>query len=175
MIDKRPCFIDKNHSMDKASDMKMYLLQTFRFNSVSNKKLLNKIDLLPQKQEAVKLFSHLINSQYKWMARIQQDPDAPQMSWWDPVYPFEKLEQEWEKSLLLWTEYIQMKTEDELRTDVEFTGFDGARWAVTPLDIALQLNYHSIHHRAQIQTIIRQQGLEPDFVDYIGTRYRRIG
>jgi len=42
-------------------------------------------------------------------------------------------------------------------------------------DIALQLNYHSIHHRAQIQTIIRQQGMEPDFVDYIGTKYKRLG
>jgi len=41
-------------------------------------------------------------------------------------------------------------------------------------DIALQLNYHSIHHRAQIQTIIRSQGLEPEFVDYIATKYRRL-
>ncbi len=31
--------------------------------------------------------------------------------------------------------------------------------------IALQLNYHSIHHRAKIQTMIRDQSLEPDFVD----------
>ena len=41
-------------------------------------------------------------------------------------------------------------------------------------DIALQLNYHSIHHRAQIQSIIRKQGIEPDFVDYIGTVYRKL-
>jgi len=85
------------------------------------------------------------------------------------------LETEWNKSLQLWLQYINGLTEEELKREVEFTGFDGARWAATPWDIALQLNYHSIHHRAQIQTIIRQQGLEPDFVDYIGTRYRRIG
>lgn len=41
-------------------------------------------------------------------------------------------------------------------------------------DGALQLNYHSIHHQAQIQTLLPSQGIEPDFVDYIGTRYRRI-
>jgi uncharacterized damage-inducible protein DinB len=42
------------------------------------------------------------------------------------------------------------------------------------IDIALQLNYHAIHHRAQIQVLIRQQGLEPDFIDYIGTKYHKL-
>jgi len=50
----------------------------------------------------------------------------------------------------------------------------GTMFAATIKDIALQLNYHSIHHRAQMQTIIRSQGLEPEFVDYIGTKYRRV-
>jgi len=64
--------------------------------------------------------------------------------------------------------------EEELSTEVTFTGFDGGLYAATPKDIALQLNYHSIHHRAQMQTIIRKQGVEPDFVDYIGTKYRKL-
>jgi len=58
--------------------------------------------------------------------------------------------------------------------EVEFTGYDGGRWAARLIDIALQLNYHSIHHRAQMQVLIRQQGLEPDFIDYIGTKYRKL-
>jgi uncharacterized damage-inducible protein DinB len=154
--------------------MKEYLLETFRYNDVTNRKLLLKIAQLPEKEEAIRFFSHLVNSQYKWMARIMQDPKAPQLSWWDPVYKEEDLEIEWEKSLQPWLHYIQTKTDDELDTEVIFTGFDGGKWAATPKDIALQLNYHSIHHRAQIQTLLRKQGIEPDFVDYIGTKYRRI-
>jgi uncharacterized damage-inducible protein DinB len=154
--------------------IKEYLLDTFGYNDSTNKKLIDKINLLSSKEESVKLFSHLINSQYKWMARIVHDPKAPEMSWWDPVYKIENLQNQWSKSLQLWLDFIYSKTEEELSTEVEFVGFDGGQWAATPLDIALQLNYHSIHHRAQIQTIIRQQGLEPDFVDYIGTRYRKI-
>jgi uncharacterized damage-inducible protein DinB len=154
--------------------IKEYLLDTFGYNDSTNKKLIDKINLLSSKEESVKLFSHLINSQYKWMARIVHDPKAPEMSWWDPVYKIENLQNQWSKSLQLWLDFIYSKTEEELSTEVEFAGFDGGQWAATPLDIALQLNYHSIHHRAQIQTIIRQQGLEPDFVDYIGTRYRKI-
>ncbi|MDB5276108.1 MAG: hypothetical protein JWR61_1063 [Ferruginibacter sp.] len=155
--------------------MKEYLLDTFSYNDVTNKKLLAKIMELTDKDESIKLFSHLINSQYKWMARIMQDAKAPAMSWWEPVYNITELEEQWSKSLQLWVDYIAEKTETALATEVEFVGFDGGRWAATPLDIALQLNYHSIHHRAQIQTFIRQQGLEPDFVDYIGTKYRKIG
>jgi len=151
-----------------------YLIETFNYNDQTNKKLLGKIKMLNDQTEAIKLFSHLINSQYKWMARIKQDPIAPQLSWWEPVFHFDELEVEWTKSLTPWLEYIAKKREEELSTEVSFIGFDKAWWAATPKDIALQLNYHSIHHRAQIQTIIRQQGFEPDFVDYIGTRYRKL-
>lgn len=155
--------------------LKEYLIDTFKYNHQTNIKLLDKIKMLPDKEQSIKFFSHLINSQYKWMARIKQDPAAPQMSWWEPVYPLEMLAVEWKKSLDLWLDYISYLPEDQLTREIIFTGFDGAKWAATPQDIALQLNYHSIHHRAQIQSIIRSQGIEPDFVDYIGTRYRRIG
>jgi uncharacterized damage-inducible protein DinB len=155
--------------------LKDYLVEAFGFNDITNKKLLLKIKLLDDEDESVRFFSHIINCQNKWLARIMQDPDAYQMSWWDPVYGIYQLEDEWNKSLKQWLNYIDATSEEQLLSEVEFTGFDGARWAATPKDIILQLNYHSVHHRAQIQTIIRHQGVEPDFVDYIGTKYRRIG
>ena len=155
-------------------ELKNYLVDTFNFNDTANKKLLGKIRVLENKAECIKFFSHLINCQYKWMARILQDPKAQEMSWWDPVYDIEKLELEWTKSLAPWIKYILTNTDEQLSTEVTFTGFDNGLWAATPKDIALQLNYHSIHHRAQIQTLIRQQGVEPDFLDYIGTKYRKL-
>jgi uncharacterized damage-inducible protein DinB len=155
--------------------MKDYLIDTFKFNDGANKKLLAKIKLMNNQADAIKYFSHLINCQYKWMARIIEDPGYEKMSWWEPVYDFNKLEEEWTKSLDIWINYISERTDEELSKEVTFVGYDNSLWAATPRDIALQLNYHSIHHRAQIQTLIRQQGLEPDFVDYIGTKYRRFG
>lgn len=155
--------------------MKEYLIDTFRFNDRANREILRKITEIPEPDECVRFFSHLINSQRKWMARILQDPNAPGMSWWDPYYSIENLLNEWEDSLQAWIRMIEEKTEEEILAEVEFSGFDGARWSAKFKDIALQLNYHSIHHRAQIQALIRSQGLQPDFVDYIGTVYRRIG
>ena len=110
----------------------------------------------------------------KWLARINQYPNAPKMSWWDPVYQLDELEEKWKQSVSLWIALLEGKTEEEIADQVRFIGFDGGQWEAKLSDIALQLNYHSIHHRAQMQTIIRQQGFEPDFLDYIGTVYRKI-
>lgn len=161
-------------AQDLAFSMKDYLLDTFRFNGESNRRLLEKIGQLPEKAAAVRFFSHLIRSQDKWLARIQQDPAAPQMSWWEPEFPLEMLETAWNKSLQDWLDFLTAKEESELFDPVVFTGYDGGRWIASIKDIALQLNYHSIHHRAQIQTLVRQQGLEPDFIDYIGTVYQKL-
>jgi len=154
--------------------MKDYLLATFAFNDESNKNMLKKIAELPSQDGCIRYFSHLINSQNKWMARILRHKNAPKMSWWDPVYRLEELESKWNESLQMWIDYLKDKTEEEIFNEVEFTGYDGGNWEAKIVDIALQLNYHSIHHRAQIQMLIREQGIEPDFIDYIGTKYRKI-
>ena len=155
-------------------EMKQYLVETFLYNDHANKMLLEKIRLLPDKTEAIRYFSHLINSQDKWLKRIEVYPEDPKMDWWEPVYELEQLEERWNKSLKAWIDFIESKAEQELFEEVRFKGFDGAHWSAVLKDIALQLNYHSIHHRAQVQTIIRQQGLQPDFIDYIGTKYKRL-
>lgn len=155
-------------------DLNQYLVDTFGYNDRANRQVLEKIKILPDKTEAIRLFSHLINSQFKWMARIRQDPKAQTMDWWNPVYKLDDLEGQWRDSLKIWLDYLVANTDNGLTSEVTFAGFDSTPYAATPWDIALQLNYHSIHHRAQIQTLIRQQGLTPDFIDYIGTKYRKL-
>ena len=155
-------------------EMKQYLIDTFRYNDYANKRVLEKVKELPDKTECIRFFSHLANSQYKWMARITHDPKAPQMSWWEPVYKLNDIVKEWTASLTTWIKYLESKSENELFEEIRFIGMDGGQWAAILKDIALQLNYHSIHHRAQIQTIIRKQGFEPEFVDYISTVFKKL-
>ena len=110
----------------------------------------------------------------KWMARIESWPGYAELDWFLPTYELDELAPKWDECLERWLTVIDARSDAELEQEVEFVGFDGTMFAATIEDIALQLNYHSIHHRAQIQTIIRSQGLEPEFVDYIATKYHRV-
>ena len=154
--------------------VKQYLIETFQYNDYANKLALAKIKELPEKDECIKFFSHLINSMNKWLGRIRSSPGYKELDWWLPVYTLDELQPKWDECLKAWLEFIESKTEGELFDEAEFYGFDGGDWVAVIKDIALQLNYHSIHHRAQIQYLIRQQGIKPDFVDYIGTKYRKL-
>jgi uncharacterized damage-inducible protein DinB len=155
-------------------EWKQYLITTFQYNDYANRKALAVMKQMTGNEECVKLFSHMINSQKKWMARILQYPNDPQMNWWKPFYSVENLEQEWAGSLQEWLDFIASKSEEELQAQTKFIGVDGGHWSTELKDIALQLNYHSIHHRAQMQLLMRKAGLEPDFVDYIGTAYKKL-
>jgi uncharacterized damage-inducible protein DinB len=110
----------------------------------------------------------------KWIARINQYPQTPNLDWWTPAYALDDIAGNWDKCLQMWIDLLQSKTEDELFDEVKVAGDNGTHYAVKLKDIALQLNYHSIHHRANIQSLVRAQGFEPDFVDYIGTAYRKL-
>jgi uncharacterized damage-inducible protein DinB len=155
-------------------EMKQYLIDTFNFNDYANRKILCKIKELPDKEGCIKYFSHLINSQNKWLDRILKFPGESKLDWWVPVYDLNIIENEWSISLKAWINFLEKKKEDEIFIQTKFIGYDGGTWTAEIKDIALQLNYHSFHHRAQIQTLIRQQGLEPDFIDYIGIKYKKI-
>ena len=72
--------------------MRDYLIDSFFFKDSANKKMLKKIIGLSDREGCIRFFSHIINSQNKWMARILRHKNAPGMSWWDPVYRLNELE-----------------------------------------------------------------------------------
>ena len=154
--------------------MKDYLLDTFRYNDWANRQVLDKILNLAETQEAARLFSHLINSQDKWMARIEENPDEAQLSWFEPTYPLDALASEWQRSLSRWLNFLEQLPEAELEREVAYTAADGKHYRSRLHEVALQLNYHSIHHRAQISLLIRKQGIEPPFIDYIGVTRQEL-
>ena len=165
-----PCLYEINGRNNM--EMKQFLIDMFKYNDWANRKILEKINELPDKTQAIELFSHLINSMRKWPARFDAYPQASANDWWKPVYPLEKLEEEWDKCLKLWLDLLEGKTEEEMFAEMKMVGDDGRHRVAQLKDIALQLNFHSIHHRANIQSIIRAQGLQPDFLDYIGHHIR---
>jgi uncharacterized damage-inducible protein DinB len=154
--------------------MKQHLIDTFKYNDWANKKLLEAILQLPDKQEPIRLFSHLITAQDKWFNRITKEVDDAHLNWFGTVFAEEELSQQWQRSVGNWINYIEKNTEDEFQKHIQFSRPDGKAYQVTIKDVMLQLNYHSMHHRAQINTLIRQQGIKPPLTDYIFTAIKEV-
>jgi uncharacterized damage-inducible protein DinB len=155
-------------------EMKSHLLDLFQFQDVANRKLFARLGDLPLPEEALRLMSHLVYSQDKWLARLRHEPTANQREWFGPTIALADLPQAWERSLHAWVAYLEGLTEAEVLAEVSYEGPNGRRWAAKLCDIALQLNFHGVHHRAQVQTLCRQQGLQPEFIDYIGGKFREL-
>lgn len=155
--------------------MKQYLQDFFNYNSKANKQLLEAIYQLPQKDESVKLFSHLILAQDKWFNRITNEKDDSSNHWMLPVVPLNELAFRWDQSINRWLSLIEQKSDTELQDDVVFKrASDGKVMGIKLIDLILQLNYHIIHHRAQINTLISKQGITPPQTDYIFTKLREL-
>jgi uncharacterized damage-inducible protein DinB len=160
----------QQQQQQQMNSMKAYLIDTFRYNDWANRRLLDGIKHLTDQEESIKLFSHLISAQNKWMNRISKQLEDKSLSWFGESLPLALLEDEWDRSINEWIGYMEKLSDEELDFEVEFTRItDGQKMGVKLKDIALQLNYHSIHHRAQINKLMSQQGQAVPATDYIFT------
>lgn len=155
--------------------MRQFLTEMFGFNKEANIKMVSPVASLPSPEEGIKHLSHLANCQYKWLDRIQLFPEESKLDWWIPEYTAHQLPEHFEKSTQKWIAYLSEKSEDELEAVKKYVGYDGSVWESKLKDIALQLIFHSFHHRAQIQMMIRAQGQKPAFIDYIGKKQKKTG
>ena len=155
--------------------MKNFLIEMFGMNQEANLKMVSAIKKIPSQEEPLKLLSHLANCQYKWLDRINVFPEDSKLDWWEPVFAIEELPEHIVQSTQQWVIYLSGLDEDELEAIKNYVGYDGTTWEAKLKDIVLQLIFHSFHHRAQIQMMIRAQGYRPGFIDYIGTRQKKTG
>jgi len=149
------------------------LIEMFELNKDANIKMVESCSKLQSQDECTRLLSHLVNCQYKWLDRLKVFPMESTLDWWIPLYSTEDLIQHLELSSQAWIDHITNSSEDVLEKEQRFLGFDGMEWNCKLKDIALQLIFHSFHHRAQLQMLIRAQGQKPAFIDYIGYKAKR--
>ncbi len=155
--------------------MKQYLIDFFKYNDWANKQMIESIGKLPDKEEAINLFSHVIISLNRWIERATKGSDNKGSNWFDQTFPYDQLEKNWTEILNKWVQYIESVDDAKIESKIVFQRpADGKRYRLKLQDIALQINYHSIHHRAQIYRIIRQQGIAPPATDYIYTVFEEV-
>ena len=149
------------------------LVEMFRFNEAANIRMSAHVGALGANEEMLRQLSHLANCQYKWLDRITCFPETSALDWWTPVYPADALAGHFQRSTDAWVDHLQGLDPEDLSRMSPFIGIDGAEWEASVRDIALQLNFHSFHHRAQVNLLIRQAGHQPPFIDYIRSHSRK--
>ena len=137
-----------NFLFDKftINKMRKHLISLFEYNDWANRKLLETIKLLPEKEDAMKLFSHLISAQDKWFNRISKHKEDSLFNWFGETHSIETVEQKWNESYKNWNDLLK-NTEIQTDEDIIFKRpSDDKELKVRLEDLILQLNYHSIHH-----------------------------
>lgn len=152
--------------------MRDYFLHLFQYNDWANQLILQAISDLEEPDEALYRFTHLILCQENWMRRVRGESTTG-LSWLGPIYPFDQCEQEWMTSLQVWLDFLETAQEEDLARVVEYQSTEGPKFSSTLQEIVVQLNNHSVHHRAQIARLVRQQGQVPPQTDYIFYTRRR--
>lgn len=143
--------------------MKGFLHQLFDYNFYCNKKLIEHLAQLEKVPErCVVLFSHILNAHHVWNCRILQKPanykvwDKHEISLWEDMH-YENQRTTFE---------IVTNAEDlNLRIDYETT--EGRAHANELKDMLFHIINHSTHHRGQILSELRAEGLESFPLDYI--------
>jgi uncharacterized damage-inducible protein DinB len=155
--------------------MKQYLIDFFKYNDWANRKLMDAFKQLPDNNEPIKLISHMIAAQDKWLNRITGATDDKAFDWQGQAFPLDQLHDHWAESAGKWISLLEQLEETEITNLITFQRpSDGKKFGASIKDIALQLNYHSIHHRAQINRLFREQGHTAPSTDYIVTVIKEI-
>mgnify|MGYP001064065253 CR=1 FL=1 len=106
--------------------------------------------------------SHLLNAHFIWLSRLKGE-ESPYAVW--QVHNHlqrPKINQQ------AWTATRQfLNNTDNLSQTIIYQNSKGTSFQNRIDDILWHVLNHSTHHRGQISTVIRQQGLAPEPMDYI--------
>jgi len=114
-----------------------------------------------REEEAIRLFSHLINAHHTWLARIQSKP--PMFDIWEIhlVNSFAQVDKNNHQSTF---KLLAEQNPDQM---VEYNNSSGKRFRNSLQEIFTHIVNHSTYHRGQLARICRQTGYNPPATDYI--------
>lgn len=112
-------------------------------------------------EKAVKLFNHIINAHNIWNNRIE--PKQTTIGVWElnPLQDLKSIDKtNYEQTLQILEKY-------HLNEIISYSNSRGQSFNNRTQDILFHIVNHATHHRGQIATEFKRQGLEPPVTDYI--------
>ena len=136
------------------------------YNIWANDRLLKHLNQLPGEApaQALKLFSHVLNAQHIWIARMT-DTVCPVKVWQE--HSLEKLQELHDYSSNKLYELLKDADLDEFNREIKYSNSQGMAYTNRVCDIFTHVFNHCTYHRAQVATHLRQNGFEQINTDYI--------
>lgn len=146
--------------------MKKHFRDLFQYNDWANQRVLITLEQSNFKNEKLLLlFSHLLSAQIIWLNRIKDIPTSPFPIW--EQYKLRELRSMTEESSANWLNYLDSHKFETFEEMIFYKNSSGKRYENTIKEIINHVINHSTYHRAQIATLLKEEGIEPPVTDYI--------
>ncbi|MGB3586359.1 MAG: DinB family protein [Tunicatimonas sp.] len=135
----------------------------YQYNYDTNEKLIRYLnENLVDHEQIISWMSHLLNAHFTWLSRLKGEA-SPYAVWQEHDYS------QWLAiNQQAWTATQQFLSDtSDLTQSITYQNSKGTSFHNRMDDILWHVLNHSTHHRGQISTVIRQQGLIPQPMDYI--------
>ncbi|WP_164463324.1 DinB family protein [Chryseobacterium sp. G0201] len=142
--------------------MKDKLIDLFEYTYHFNREMIKIISVNISKidEKTISLINHTLNAQQVWNSRILGEKA---FEVWQ-INPFENLEeinhQNFHKS-------IQIVQKSDFDQRIEYQNSKGKKFENSIFEMLFQAINHSTYHRGQINSLLKQTGIEPVLTDYI--------
>lgn len=142
--------------------MKEKLIDLFEYTYHFNKEMIKTIagNLEKVDEKSISLINHTLNAQQIWNARILNEKTFE--VWL--ISPFENLDeindQNFSKSVYIVNNF-------DLDQKIEYSNSKGTKFENSIFEMLFQAINHSTYHRGQINTLLKQSGINPLLTDYI--------
>lgn len=142
--------------------MKEKLTDLFEYSYHFNKEMIKIIseNLSKTDDKTISLINHILNAQQVWNSRILNE--KPFEVW--QINPIESLE---EINGENFNNAIHILADYELDQKIEYRNSKGIRFENSIFDILFHIINHSTYHRGQINSQLKNSGIESILTDYI--------
>lgn len=142
--------------------MKEKLIDLFEYTYHFNKEMIKIIseNISKVDEKTISLINHTLNAQQVWNSRIL---NKKSFEVWQ-INSFEKLE---EINNQNFQTSIQIIENSDFDQRIEYQNSKGTKFENTIFEMLFQAVNHSTYHRGQINSLLKQNGIEPILTDYI--------
>ena len=148
-----------------AYSMLDFLRRLFEYDYWANSRVVENLESVNQKEQPLKYFSHVLGSQFIWLARLHAQDTSGKSPWFNLQVSecrakVEELKETWKK-------FLEGLKEEELQSKISYKNPQGLEFESRIGDILTHVIIHSAYHRAQAAQAIRASRQEPAVTDFI--------